>query len=123
MPTKINPELMKRLQRMAEIDGFLISENGTIRWLPQGLKTMRTRFARAGIDIQTLTNVHNYIDARIEIEPFLEEELVRIARGRGGISDQRKLLEALVEGRETDARTLNLKLSNQSARSERDRGR
>jgi hypothetical protein len=116
-PENWTPKTRDAVEVLAQKDGFLVSSSGGIRWTSQGLKKMRARFAAAGIDIRSLRTLEQYLQARMAIDPLLDHELVRLARGRGPITDERKLLMAVVDGSEVQARQLEFKLKNRKPRS------
>lgn len=105
-------ELQTRIQEVARIDGFLISNRGTIAWTPDGLSKMRRRFSLAGIDIRKLRTLREYLHARQAIEPGFQSYLAGLARGRGQLTDERRLLMAIVDGDASRANQLRLKLQN-----------
>jgi hypothetical protein len=78
---------------------------------------MRARFAAAGIDIRDLQTLDQYVRARRVIEPLLDHELAKIARGRGRITDERGLLMAVVNDSKMHVRQLEFKLKNRKPRS------
>lgn len=106
------PETRDAVAVLSCEDGFLLSATGTIKWTPQGLEKMRSRFAAAGIDIHQLRDLEQYIRARLAIAPLFDEALVKLARGQGPITDERSLLMAVVEGDEARVRQSELRLEN-----------
>lgn len=113
-------DIAHSIRELARLDGFLVSDRGTIAWTPQGLASMRQRFASAGIDIRKLRTIEEYLRARITIEPGFGPFLSRMARGKGAMTDERKLLMAIVDRDSARAAQLRLKLSNRRRRGDRE---
>ena len=115
-PEDWTPRIREGVDALAREDGFLVSSGGGIRWTSRGLKTMRARFAAAGIDIRDLRILEQYVRARRIIAPLLNQELAKIARRQGPITDERELLIAAVDESEARVRQLELKLKNRKSR-------
>ena len=114
-PEDWTPRIREAVDVLAREDGFLVSSSGGIRWTSRGLQSMRACFAAAGIDIRDLRTLEQYLRARNDLAPLFNEELAKIARGRGPISDERELLMAAIDDADVRVRQLELKLKNRKS--------
>ena len=71
---------------------------GRIRFTEEGLRELGPYFARAGIDIRSITTLDSYLAARRAAAPYLMEHLRSIA-SYGRMTRARQALLAVIEGR------------------------
>lgn len=73
-------------------------EAGRIRFTEEGLRELGPYFARAGIDVRSITTLDSYLAARRAAGPYLMEHLHSVA-AHGPMTPARQALIAVVEGR------------------------
>lgn len=71
-----------------------IETDGHLTWTDEGIREWRVPFGKAGIDIRTVTTRERLRDALTVASPYLDQELIDIARN-GPMSLERQALVAI----------------------------
>jgi hypothetical protein len=88
---------------------FTSDAEGQIQFTPEGIRTLRAHFGRAGIDIRTISNEAQFHEAWNRASPYLNDTLLAIAKN-GTWTLERQLLVAVMKGDTALADTLKARL-------------